>query len=342
MLGLYFDLWFAGGLISAGITYGTANILSTWAWRIPSLLQMLPSFACIVVLPFIPESPRWLVYQDRTEDALEVLAVAHGWGDQNDPVVLTEYQEIVQTLAFEKTGGSVSPLETIRTPGNRCRLMLMMSVAILSMTPGNNVVTYYLGTMLDEAGITNTKTQLQVNIILSAWSFVLSLIGTVFGERLGRRWLAIISTALCAVFIFLVGAFSDVYGGGNNVSGKYATIAMMFLFMGSYWALTLSAGLLGMGMYQFWANGIGLMITFAFPFSFATIGYKTYMINGAFNVLALIFICFTWVETRGKSLEEIDVLMDGEKHADVPDVYDVMRGKADAPDLENIVVNPKV
>jgi MFS family permease len=162
LLALYFDLWFAGGLISAGITYGTQNILTTWAWRIPSLLQAIPSGLCILVLPFIPESPRWLAYKDRQEEALEVLAVAHGWGDQTDPVVLTEYQEIVQTLAFEKTSGSVSPLETIRTPGNRFRLMLMMSVAIFSMTQGNNVVTYYLGTMLNEAGITNTNTQLQV------------------------------------------------------------------------------------------------------------------------------------------------------------------------------------
>jgi MFS family permease len=175
---------------------------------------------------------------------------------------------------------------------------------------------------------------------MSAWSLVLSLIGTVFADSLGRRWLALISTALCAVFIFLTGAFSDLYGDGGNKSGSYATVAMMFLFMGSYsfgWTpltvlypvevLNYSTRAVGMGMYNFWANGIGLMITFAFPFSFAAIGYKTYMINGAFNVFALVFIYFTWVETRGMSLEEVDVLMDGEKHADVPDVYDVIRGK---------------
>lgn len=84
----------------------------------------------------------------------------------------------------------------------------------------------------------------------------------------------------------------------------------------------------GMSMYTFWANGIGLLITFAFPYSFDAIGWKTYMINSTFNVLTLVFVSLVWVETRGRSLEEIDVLLDGVKHADVPDIYDVMKGKA--------------
>lgn len=73
---------------------------------------------------------------------------------------------------------------------------------------------------------------------------------------------------------------------------------------------------------------MGLMIKFAFPFAFAAIGYRTYMVNGAFNVLAPIFVIFTCVETKGKSLEEIDVLMDGEEHAHLPDVHNVMAEKA--------------
>lgn len=175
---------------------------------------------------------------------------------------------------------------------------------------------------------------------MSAWSFVVSLVGTFFADRMGRKWLGIISNSLCCVFLYLVGGFSALYGDGSNASGSYATVAMMFLFMGAYsfgWTpltvlypvevLNYSTRAFGMGMYIFWANGMGLMITFAFPFAFDAIGYKTYMINATFNVLASLFIIFFWVETRGRSLEEIDVLMDGIKHADVPDVYDVMTGK---------------
>lgn len=34
-----------------------------------------------------------------------------------------------------------------------------------------------------------------------------------------------------------------------------------------------------------------------------------------------------WVETKGKTLEEIDAIFEGEKHSSVPDVEDVRHGE---------------
>jgi len=67
-LGFYYDFWYGGGMIASGVTYGTARIMSSWAWRIPSILQVVPSILCLVILPFIPESPRWLMYHDRADE----------------------------------------------------------------------------------------------------------------------------------------------------------------------------------------------------------------------------------------------------------------------------------
>ena len=66
------------------------------------------------------------------------------------------------------------------------------------------------------------------------------------------------------------------------------------------------------------------------------------MINGAWDVLELLFVLFFWVETKGKSLEEIDALFDGEKHSDVPDLEAIMKGKVDVRDLvvEGVDVSP--
>lgn len=72
ILGLFFACFYIWGLISAIINYGSQNILSTWAWRLPSLLQSIPSLTAVGLLPFIPESPRWLVANKQEEHATEV------------------------------------------------------------------------------------------------------------------------------------------------------------------------------------------------------------------------------------------------------------------------------
>jgi hypothetical protein len=61
-------------------------------------------------------------------------------------------------------------------------------------------------------------------------------------------------------------------------------------------------------------------VTFAFPIALDVIGWKIYMINGAWDVLELLFVVFYWVETNGRTLEEIDEIFDGVKHSDAPDL----------------------
>lgn len=114
---------------------------STWSWRIPSLLQAAPSIAAIIVLLFLPESPRWLAYNDRNDEAVAVIAKVHGTS-VDEPVVQVQYREILDTLNYEKNEGkSVSFLELFKTPGNRRRVLLAVSVAPLAMLTGSNIIT---------------------------------------------------------------------------------------------------------------------------------------------------------------------------------------------------------
>lgn len=57
------------------------------------------------------------------------------------------------------------------------------------------------------------------------------------------------------------------------------------------------------------------------------------MMNGSWDVLEVLFIWFYWVETKGKTLEEIDEVLDGKKHSDVPDLENIRRGKTDLGDI---------
>lgn len=126
-------------------------------------MQGFFSILCILILPFIPESPRWLIHKDRHDEAVEAIALAYSNGDQEDPIVLAQYKEIVDTLKFERDNGDkMTMVQMLKSPGARKRTLLNVSVAVISMLSGNNIISYYLGTMLDNAGITDSTTQLQI------------------------------------------------------------------------------------------------------------------------------------------------------------------------------------
>ena len=74
----------------------------TAAFRIPWGIQIVPAVILLVGMTFFPNSPRWLATKDRWEEAIKVLANLHGGGDVNHPKVLAQYQEIEETLRFER------------------------------------------------------------------------------------------------------------------------------------------------------------------------------------------------------------------------------------------------
>jgi MFS family permease len=59
--------WYVGGTIAAFVTFGTRNVPSNWAWRIPSILQLLLPVLALPGLLMAPESPRWLVSTGRID-----------------------------------------------------------------------------------------------------------------------------------------------------------------------------------------------------------------------------------------------------------------------------------
>lgn len=143
-------------------------------------------------------------------------------------------------------------------------------------------------------------------------------------DTLGRKRLALWSSGLSTIFLFLVGTFTKLYGDTSNASGIYATLAMIFLFQGSYsfgWTpltvlyppevLSFRSRSIGMGIYTFVSQVCGLITVYAFPIALDRIGWKTYMINGVWDVFQFVFVLVYWVETKGKSLEEIGSILDG-------------------------------
>lgn len=313
---------------------------STWAWRIPSLLQAVPSIWCLFLLLFVPESPRWLISRGRHEEALEVLAITNTGGDATSPIVLVQFQEIHDTLRWEKER-ELSVTQALAQPGNRKRLLLTSTFSIMVMLPGTNIVTFYFGDMLASAGITDATTQLQINVILTSWTFVVSVLASFFADKLGRKTLCALSLSTGTVALYILAGLTARYGTSGYAPGVYGTIAMIFIYNATYaWGITpltvlyppevLSFDIraVGMGIYTFTTKLCGLFVTMVVPFGLAAISWKVYIINASVDILMVLFVVFFWVETRGLTLEEVDKIFDGVKHSDVPDLEAVKEGKA--------------
>lgn len=78
-------------------TYGSnLHYDNAWAWRVPTVVQCGMPAVVLVVVMFFPESPRWLIAQDRTEEAVQILAKYHGDGNADHPLVQLQYREIIE------------------------------------------------------------------------------------------------------------------------------------------------------------------------------------------------------------------------------------------------------
>lgn len=140
-------------------TFGTFHLPSSWAWRIPSALQGLPSVIQVGLIWFVPESPRWLVSKGRyvvassviafslirrffsEEEALRTLAYYHANGNAQDPLVEFEFEEIRAAINLDReAAANVGWMALFKSPGNRRRLRIIIALAFFSQWSGNGLV----------------------------------------------------------------------------------------------------------------------------------------------------------------------------------------------------------
>ena len=126
-------------------------------------MQAAPSVIQLAFIWWVPESPRFLIANDKQDQALQMLAKYHANGNVNDATVQFEYREIKETLAKEmEYKKSSSYVDFFRTKGNRYRLVVLISLGFFSQWSGNAIISNYANKLYNSAGITNTTAQFGV------------------------------------------------------------------------------------------------------------------------------------------------------------------------------------
>jgi sugar porter (SP) family MFS transporter len=221
----------SGAFIAAWTTYGTLQIPSNLAWRLPSALQCICTIIILAFLYWIPESPRWLVDKDRNEEALEILAYYHADGNKEDEFVLLEYTEIRTALAIDKQNNRSSKwVDFLKTPGNRKRIGLVSAIGLFSQWSGNGIMSYYLTFVLKGVGITSPQEQLGLNGGMKAAALFVNFFFALFVDRFGRRPIYMISTVGMLFAFTIITIISARFAISENNSLGNGLITMIFVY----------------------------------------------------------------------------------------------------------------
>ena len=145
-----------------------------------------------------------------------------------------EFREIKAAIEFDRTvADNVGWKSLITTPGNRKRMNIIIAIAFFSQWSGNGLLAYFYK-IFDQIGITSTGTQLLINGILQIWNLAWAMSAAFMVERLGRRFLFLLSAALMTLFYTAQAICFSQYAQHGTTAAGYAVIAFIFLFCAAY------------------------------------------------------------------------------------------------------------
>lgn len=142
--------------------------------------------------------------------------------------------EITTTIRLESTLADASYIELFKTPGNRRRLLISISLGIFSQWCGNGVVSYYLAIVLKTVGITSVTHQTLIAGLLQIWNLFFAIAAAFSVDRLGRRPLFLCSAGIMLVAYILVTGLSGSFAESGSPSTGVAVIPFLFIFFAGY------------------------------------------------------------------------------------------------------------
>ena len=283
------------------------NLQLGWRWMFGS--EAIPAILLLVLLFFIPESPRWLTKQGRSDEALTILSRVDG-----TEYAKSELLEIKDAIAHES--GSIWQLFQ---PGMKIVLVMGIVLAVLQQVTGINVFLYF-GTEIFKKMGSETNAALLQTVIVGAVNMTFTIIAIWTVDKLGRRplmmigsagmglsllamglaayfqktelWMLLFILSYIACFALSVGPvtwviLSEIFP--TRIRGRAMAIATVCLWIANY---------IVSQTFPMMDENQWLLARFhrAFPF----------WVYGAFSVILLGFVWRFVPETKGKTLEEIE------------------------------------
>ncbi|XP_050996359.1 solute carrier family 22 member 13-like [Acomys russatus] len=196
-----------GLMVLAGLAYGVRN------WRLLQIIGTTPIFLLVFYFWVLPESPRWLLSQGRTEEAKQLVRKAALVNRRPIP------PELLNKLVSEKAGPSGNALDLFKHPHLRKITLILIAVWFV-----DSMVYYGLGFQVGDFGLDIYLTQLIFGVV----EVPARLSSILIMEKLGRKWSLLgalmLAGVMCIIIIFIPGDLPTVVTV-LAVVGKFASSA---------------------------------------------------------------------------------------------------------------------
>ncbi|OCH90741.1 general substrate transporter [Obba rivulosa] len=295
-------------------------------WRIPFGFQLVPAGIMALGLLTVSESPRWLASKGRTDAALQALAYLRR-RTPDDEVVRHEMAEIEAALEEERAARKgLGWKEAFFGKGNWPRFLIAIVIFLLQQWSGQNSVGYYAPQIFTAIGYNGTSNSLLASGIYGIVKVVATALFVFFlADTLGRKLSLLISALGMGTLFFIIGAllkeFPPPSTGTNPPPPSKAMAAMLYIYVCFYsmgwgplpWVYvadifptrTRHYGLSVASASQWLFNFVLSKVT---PTLVADLGYKVFLMFGAINIGGMATFTLLIPETKGRSLEEMDVI----------------------------------
>jgi len=278
------------------------------SWRWMFLAGVIPSFVFGILLFFITRSPRWLMKVNREDEARRVIERVNPGVDVDEMIL-----SIKESLAFEAKYKHIS---IFKKPYFRL-VLIGVAIGMFNQFAGINVIMYYSTDIFRDAGFSAESALLQ-SVLIGLTNLLFTVIAMTFIDRFGRKFLLYIGSVGMTVFL---GLFSWAFITDNKSGFILITLligyiaffafsqgAVIWVILSEMFPTSIRARGAAIGSFSHWI--FNFAIALLFPVVSAKIGVGwVFVFFTIATLLSLVFYHFALVETKGKSLEEIEKIM---------------------------------
>ncbi|KAI7821529.1 hypothetical protein BC939DRAFT_204566 [Gamsiella multidivaricata] len=196
-----------GQLVAYLVSSALTDVIDGWRWMMA--ISALPALLQLVTLPFLPESPRYLVKKGDINGAEAVLRRCMGLSDANDDYIAKEVDAIKESLELSHKARYRDLLrKDLRRP-----LIIACFMQLWQQLSGFNTAMYYSATILKMAGFPNAKSATLFSLLIAGTNMVMTMVAIKIIDRVGRRKILLVTmVGMIAGLVVLGVAFIKIVG----------------------------------------------------------------------------------------------------------------------------------